>query len=278
MALKRFKPTSPGLRHAELPDYTELTQTPPEKRLLLPLRKSGGRNQKGRVTVRGRGGGQKRRYRVIDFARDKEGIPAMVVSREYDPNRSAWITLLHYGDGEKRYIIAPVELEIGSKVEAGERAEIRIGNAMPLSRIPLGASVHNLELTPGRGGTVARAAGTSAKLIGKEGNRAHVRLPSGEVRIFDTRCRATIGEVSNADHKNVKHGKAGRMRHLGRKPVVRGVAMNPVDHPHGGGEGRARVGRPQVSPTGKLAKGGRTRKRKKRSDALIVRRAGKGSR
>jgi large subunit ribosomal protein L2 len=278
MALKRFKPTSPGLRHAELPSYEELTQTSPEKSLLLPLRKSGGRNQKGRITVRGRGGGQKRRYRVIDFARDKEGIPATVASREYDPNRSAWITLLHYDDGEKRYIVAPVELEIGSKVEAGEQAEIRVGNAMPLSRIPLGAAIHNLELTPDSGGKVARAAGTSAKLIGKEEDWAHVRLPSGEVRIFDTRCRATIGEVSNADHKNVKHGKAGRMRHLGRKPVVRGVAMNPVDHPHGGGEGRARVGRPQVSPTGKLAKGGRTRKRKKRSDTLIVRRAGKGSR
>jgi large subunit ribosomal protein L2 len=278
MALKRFKPTSPGRRHAELPDYRELTCASPEKSLLRPLGKTGGRNSQGRITARSRGGGQRRHYRVIDFARDKNGVPARVISREYDPNRSAWITLLHYADGEKRYILAPVLLEVGGRVEAGENAEIRVGNAVPLERIPLGAAIHNLELTPGSGGKAARAAGTSAKLIGKEGNRAHVRMPSGEVRIFDTRCRATIGEVSNPDHKNIKHGKAGRLRHLGRRPKVRGVAMNPVDHPHGGGEGRSRVGRPQVSPTGKLAKGGRTRNRNKPSDALIVRRAGKGRR
>jgi len=278
MALKRFKPTSPGRRHAELPDFSELTAVAPEKSLLRPLPKKGGRNHRGKITVRFRGGGHKRHYRVIDFARDKDGIPARVVSREYDPNRSSWITLLHYADGAKRYIIAPVSLEIGSQVEAGEKAEIRVGNALPLRRIPLGAVIHNLELSPGRGGQVARSAGTSAKLIGKEGKRAHIRMPSGEVRIFNVECRATIGEVGNPDHKNVKSGKAGRIRHMGRKPHVRGVAMNPVDHPHGGGEGRARVGRPQVSPTGKLAKGGRTRKKSKRSSALIVRRAGKGRR
>jgi large subunit ribosomal protein L2 len=278
MALKRFKPTSPGRRHAELPDFSELTAVAPEKSLLRPLPRKGGRNHRGKITVRFRGGGHKRHYRIIDFARDKDGIPARVVSREYDPNRSSWITLLHSADGAKRYIIAPVSLEIGSRVEAGEKAEIRVGNALPLRRIPLGAVIHNLELSPGRGGQVARSAGTSAKLIGKEGKRAHIRMPSGEVRIFNVECRATIGEVGNPDHKNVKSGKAGRIRHMGRKSHVRGVAMNPVDHPHGGGEGRARVGRPQVSPTGKLAKGGRTRKKSKRSSVLIVRRAGKGRR
>jgi len=278
MPLKTFKPTSPGRRYMELPDFAELSQVPPEKSLLRPLRSTGGRNGQGRTTVRWRGGGHKRRYRIIDFARDKDGIPARVVSREYDPNRSAWITLLHYSDGEKRYILSPVSLEIDGVVEAGEHAEVQIGNAMALRRIPLGSEIHNLELRPGTGGKVARSAGTSAKLISKEGGRAHVRMPSGEVRIFDTECRATIGVVSNPDHKNVKHGKAGRVRHLGRRPKVRGVAMNPVDHPHGGGEGRARVGRPQVSPTGRLAKGGRTRKKKKRSDVWIVRRAGKGRR
>jgi len=278
MALKRYKSTSPGRRHAELPDFGELTAVSPEKSLLRPISKKGGRNSQGRITARFRGGGHKRRYRVIDFARDKDGVPARVVTREYDPNRSAWITLLHYADGEKRYIIAPFALEIGSVVEAGEKAEVKVGNAMPLERIPLGSVIHNLEFSPGSGGKIARSAGTSAKLIGKEAGRAHVRLPSGEVRIFSTACRATVGEVSNPDHKNIKHGKAGRVRHLGRKPHVRGVAMNPVDHPHGGGEGRAHVGRPQVSPTGKLAKGGRTRKKRKRSSALIVRHAGKGRR
>jgi large subunit ribosomal protein L2 len=278
MALKRYKPTSPGRRHAEHPDFSELSKVAPEKSLLRPMKKRGGRNSQGRITARWRGGGHKRQYRIIDFARDKEGIPARVVSREYDPNRSAWITLLCYADGEKRYIVAPMELQIGSTVEAGENAEVRLGNSMPLARIPLGSIIHNLEFYPKSGGAIARSAGTSAKLIGKEGDRAHVRLPSGEVRIFQIDCRATVGEVSNPDHKNVKHGKAGRMRHLGWKPEVRGTAMNPVDHPHGGGEGRGHVGRPQVSPTGKLAKGGRTRKRRKKSSSLIVRRAGKGRR
>lgn len=278
MAVKRFNPTSAGRRHAVLPDFSELSQVAPEKSLLRPIKKTGGRNSQGRITARFRGGGHKRRYRLIDFARDKDGVPARVATREYDPNRSAWITLLHYADGEKRYIIAPMALEIGSMVEAGDEAEVRVGNAMPLARIPLGSIIHNVEFSPASGGKIARSAGTFAKLIGKEGKRAQVRLPSGEVRIFSVSCRATIGEVSNPDHKNVKHGKAGRVRHLGRKPHVRGVAMNPVDHPHGGGEGRARVGRPQVSPTGVLAKGGRTRKKRKKSTSLIVRRAGKGRR
>ncbi len=278
MPTRSYTPTSPGRRHADLPDYSGLSKVAPEKSLLEAISKTGGRNQQGRITSRFRGGGHKRRYRVIDFARDKVGIPARVMTREYDPNRSSWITLLNYADGEKRYILAPVALEIGSTVEAGEAAEIRVGNSMSLQRVPVGAVVHNLEFRPGSGGKIARSAGTSAKLIGREGGRAHVRMPSGEVRIFNTACTATIGEVSNPDHKNVKHGKAGRVRHLGRKPHVRGVAMNPVDHPHGGGEGRARVGRPQVSPTGKLAKGGRTRKKRKASIALIVRRAGKGRR
>ena len=194
------------------------------------------------------------------------------------PAAIRWITLLHYADGEKRYVLAPISLEVGATVESGEAAEVSVGNNLPLRRIPLGAVLHNLELSPGSGGKVARAAGTSVKLIGKEGDKAHVRMPSDEVRIFSTECRATIGEVSNPDHKNVKHGKAGRVRHMGRNPKVRGVAMNPKDHPHGGGEGRARVGRPEVSPTGKLAKGGRTRKKRKPSTALIVRRAGKGRR
>jgi large subunit ribosomal protein L2 len=278
MALKRYKPTSPGRRHAELPEFSELSAAAPEKTLLRPMPKTGGRNSQGRITSRFRGGGHKRQYRMIDFARDKDGVPARVVTREYDPNRSAWITLLYYADGEKRYMLAPLALEVGATVEAGEDAEVRVGNAMPLGRIPLGSVIHNIEFRPGSGGKIARSAGTSAKLIGKEGKRAHVRLPSGEVRIFSTDCRATMGEVSNPDHKNIKHGKAGRVRHLGRKPHVRGVAMNPVDHPHGGGEGRARVGRPEVSPTGKLAKGGRTRKKRKKSTALIVRRAGQGRR
>jgi len=278
MSLKTFKPTSPGRRHADLPDYGELSSIPPEKGLLRSIHKKGGRNNQGKTTVRWRGGGHKRRYREIDFVRDKDGIPARVAAREYDPNRSAWITRLYYADGEKRYILAPVSLAVGAWVEAGETAEVQVGNAMPLRRIPLGTGIHNLELRPGGGGRVARSAGTAAKLLGKEGERVHVRMPSGEVRIFDAECRATIGAVSNPDHKNIKHGKAGRIRHLGRKPHVRGVAMNPVDHPHGGGEGRAHVGRPQVSPTGKLAKGGRTRKLRKKSSVNIVRRASRGKR
>ena len=273
MGLKRFKPTSPGLRHAEWPDYSELSKVEPERSLLVPLKRSGGRNNQGRITVRGRGGGNRRLYRLIDFHRDKLGVPAKVVSREYDPNRSAWITLLHYADGEKRYILAPLKLRVGETVEAGEKAEAKPGNALPLRRIPLGTFVHNVELRPGSGGKIARAAGTAAQVMGIEEGIVRLRLPSGEVRLFDGDCMATIGQVSNIDHKNIKHGQAGRVRHLGRRPKVRGVAMNPVDHPHGGGEGRGRIGRPPVSPTGKLAHGPRTRKKNKPSDKLIVRRA-----
>ncbi|MFQ5793758.1 MAG: 50S ribosomal protein L2 [Candidatus Bipolaricaulia bacterium] len=273
MPLKRYKPTSPGRRHAEHPDYSELSRNRPEKGLLRPLKRSGGRNHRGKITVRGRGGGHKRRYRVIDFARDKLGVPARVVSVEYDPNRSTWITLLHYLDGEKRYIITPLRLKVGDLVEAGDETEVKVGNALPLRRIPLGTIVHNVEFRPGSGGQIARAAGTGAKVMSKEEGEVRLQLPSGEIRIFHEDCMATVGQVSNPDHKNVKHGKAGRRRHLGRRSKVRGVAMNPVDHPHGGGEGRAYVGRPPVSPTGKLAKGVKTRKKKKASNKWIVRRA-----
>jgi len=273
MGVKRFKPTSPGLRYAEWPDYSGLSKVGPEESLLVPLKRGGGRNNQGRVTVRGRGGGSRRRYRLIDFHRDKLGVPAKVASQEYDPNRSTWITLLHYADGEKRYILAPLKLRVGETVEAGEDVEPKPGNALPLRRIPLGTFVHNVELRPGGGGKVARAAGTAAQVMGIEEGVARLRLPSGEVRLFDGDCLATIGQLGNIDHKNVKHGQAGRVRNLGRRPKVRGVAMNPVDHPHGGGEGRGRIGRPPVSPTGKLAHGPRTRKKRKPSDKLIVRRA-----
>jgi large subunit ribosomal protein L2 len=273
MGLKRFKPRSPGLRHAEWPDYSELSPREPEESLLVPLRKSGGRNNQGKITVRHRGGGIRRSYRLIDFHRDKVGVAARVVSQEYDPNRSAWITLLYYADGEKRYILAPLKLEIGETVEAGESAEAKPGNALPLRKIPLGTFVHNVELRPGGGGRVARAAGTAAQMMGIEEGIVRLRLPSGEIRLFAGDCMATIGQLSNIDHKNIKHGQAGRVRRLGRRPKVRGVAMNPVDHPHGGGEGRHRVGRQPVSPTGKLAHGPRTRKRNKPSDKLIIRRA-----
>ncbi|MFQ6033400.1 MAG: 50S ribosomal protein L2 [Candidatus Bipolaricaulia bacterium] len=273
MGVKRFKPTSSGLRHAEWPDYSELSKVEPEKSLLVPLKRQGGRNNQGRITVRGRGGGSRRLYRQIDFHRDKVGVPAKVASREYDPNRSAWITLLHYADGEKRYILSPLKLRVGERVEAGEEAEAKPGNALPLRKIPLGTFVHNVELRPGSGGRIARAAGTAAQVMGLEEGVVRLRLPSGEIRLFEGDCMATIGQVSNVDHKNVKHGQAGRRRRLGRRPKVRGVAMNPVDHPHGGGEGRGRIGRPPVSPTGRLAHGPRTRKKRKPSDKLIVRRA-----
>lgn len=272
MAPKKFKPTTPGRRHAEVPDFSSLTTDAPEKSLLEPLRKSGGRNNQGKETVRRRGGGHKRRYRVIDFARDKEGVPARVVSREYDPNRTAWITLLHYADGEKRYIISPLKLKIGSTVRAGDGAEVRAGNALPLRRVPAGTPVNNVEFSPGGGGQIARAAGTQAKIVSKEPGNVDLRLPSGEIRRFDPECKATVGQVGNPDHKNVKSGKAGRKRHLGRRPKVRGVAMNAVDHPHGGGEGRAYVGRPPVSPTGVPAKGGKTRKSKQSDKKIIQRR------
>ncbi len=277
MALKRFKPVTPSRRHAEVPDYSVLTGDKPEKSLLEPLSKSGGRNNQGKETIKGRGGGHKRKYRRVDFQRDKEGVKATVLTREYDPNRSAWITLLSYHDGEKRYIISPLKLEMGAEVEAGKDAEVRPGNAMPLKRIPAGRPIHNLEFSLRSGGKIARAAGTAAVIVAKDSDSVDVKLPSGEIRGFNPDCRATIGQVSNPSHKNVKSGKAGRSRHLGRRPKVRGVAKNAVDHPHGGGEGRAFVGRPPVSPTGVPAKGGKTRKAKE-SDKVIIKRRTKKKR
>ncbi len=270
MPTRKFKPITPSRRHMELPDFSELTEKEPEKSLLEPLRKTGGRNNQGRVTVRHRGGGHKRLYRIIDFARDKWGVPARVVSKEYDPNRSAWITLLHYADGEKRYILSPLNLEIGSVIEAGENIEARVGNALPLKKIPVGALVHCVEFAPRSRGKIARAAGTACQVMAVEGGYARLRLPSGEIRLFHEECMATVGQVGNIDHKNVVHGKAGRVRHLGIRPTVRGTAMNPVDHPHGGGEGRHYVGGPPRTFSGKPAKGVRTRKPNKPSDRWIV--------
>ncbi|MCS7198245.1 MAG: 50S ribosomal protein L2 [Candidatus Bipolaricaulota bacterium] len=275
MPTRKFKPITPSRRHMELPDFSELTKKEPEKSLLEPLTKTGGRNNQGRITVRHRGGGHKRLYRIVDFYRDKWGIPARVVSKEYDPNRSAWITLLQYADGEKRYILSPLDLEIGSVVEAGENAEARVGNALPLKKIPVGTLVHCVEFYPGSGGKVARAAGTACQVLAIEGGYARLRLPSGEIRLFPEDCMATIGQVGNIDHKNVVHGKAGRVRHLGIRPTVRGTAMNPVDHPHGGGEGRHYVGGPPRTFSGKPAKGVPTRKRKPSDQLIVVRRNGR---
>lgn len=275
MGIKRFKPVTPAKRHAEVTDFEELTTDEPEKSLLEPLKKSGGRNNQGKETVRGRSGGHKRKYRKIDFLRDKEGIKGKVLSREYDPNRSAWITLLLYADGERRYIISPLKLEVGDMVEAGDSAEVRPGNAIPLRKIPAGRPIHNLEFSPGSGGKIARSAGVDARIVAKDPEQIDVKLPSGEIRTFNPECKATVGQVSNPSHKNVKSGKAGRSRHLGRKPKVRGVAKNAVDHPHGGGEGKAYVGRPPVSSTGVPAKGGKTRKSKKSDKKIIKRRTKK---
>ena len=272
MAIRTFKPTSPGLRQMSVSTFEEVTKTVPEKRLLRPSKKTGGRNNYGRVTVRFRGGGHKRRYRLIDFRRDKVGVPAKVAAIEYDPNRSARIALLHYIDGEKRYILAPQGLRIGDRVMSGPEAEIRTGNALALRDIPLGTLVHNVELTRGRGGQLARAAGTSAQLMAKEGEYAQLKLKSGEVRMVRLDCMATIGQVGNADHENISIGKAGRKRWMGRRPHVRGVAMNPVDHPHGGGEGKAGQGNPHpVSPWGWPTKGAKTRG-KRPSDKYILKR------
>ncbi|HHW54482.1 MAG: 50S ribosomal protein L2 [bacterium] len=274
MAVKKYKPTSPGRRFMTVSTFEDITKKEPEKSLLEPLKKSGGRNQQGRITVRHRGGGHKRMYRLIDFRRDKDGVPAKVASIEYDPNRSARIALLHYADGEKRYILAPLGLEVGSVVESGPDADIKVGNCLPLQDIPLGTMIHNIELQPGKGGQLVRSAGTAAQLLAKEGNYAHIRLPSGEVRLVHVRCRATIGQVGNVEHENISLGKAGRSRWLGIRPGVRGVVMNPVDHPHGGGEGKSTAGRHPVTPWGKPTLGARTRK-KKASDRLIVKRRGK---
>jgi large subunit ribosomal protein L2 len=275
MPIKSYKPTSPGRRGMTVSTFEEITSTTPEKSLLKPLKKSGGRNYRGKITVRHHGGGHKRRYRVIDFKRDKFGVPARVASIEYDPNRSARIALLTYADGEKRYIIAPMELMVDDVVSSGPDADIRAGNALPIHRIPLGTLIHNIELQPGRGGQLVRSAGTSAQLMAKEGPYAQVRLPSGEVRMINQNCLATIGQVGNVEHGNISLGKAGRKRWLGRRPSVRGSAMDPASHPHGGGEGRAPIGMPgPKTPWGKPTLGYKTR-RSKTSDKYIVRRRAK---
>jgi large subunit ribosomal protein L2 len=273
MGIRRYKPTTAGRRGASVSDFAELTPgAKPERTLLAPKRKKGGRNNQGRITVRHRGGGHKQQYRLIDFRRNKDGVPAKVHSIQYDPNRSARIALLYYVDGEKRYIIAPNGLEAGAEVMSGAEAPPAVGNCLPLKNIPLGMAIHNIELQPGRGGVLCRSAGTAATLAARDANWAQITLPSGEIRRIPASCRATIGTTGNADHMNIVLGKAGRKRWMGRRPHVRGTAMNPIDHPHGGGEGRTKGGRHPVSPTGKLAKGGRTRNRRKPSNSAIVRR------
>jgi large subunit ribosomal protein L2 len=275
MAVKKYKPTTPGQRGMTGYTFEEITKATPERSLLRPLRKSGGRNLYGRVTVRHRGGGHRRHIRIVDYKRDKHGILARVAAIEYDPNRTARLALLNYVDGEKRYIIAPLDLKVGDTVLAGPSAEIRPGNSLPIANIPIGTMVHNLELKVGRGGQLVRAAGGAAQLLAKEGDFAQVRMPSGEVRLIRQECYATIGQVGNLDHSNIKLGKAGRKRHLGIRPTVRGSAMSPRDHPHGGGEGRQPIGMPgPKSPWGKPTLGYKTR-RNKRTDQYIVRRRGK---
>jgi large subunit ribosomal protein L2 len=271
MGIKYYKPTSPGRRGGSVLDRAELTRQTPEKSLLAPLKKSGGRNNHGTVTARHRGGGAKRRYRIVDFKRLKDGVPAKVAHIEYDPNRTAYIALLHYADGEKRYIIWPKGLKQGAVVSSGAEAEPKIGCAMTIGDIPLGMFLHNIELRPGQGAKMARSAGASARLAARDGDYALLALPSGELRRVHVRCRATIGEVGNSDHQNVKLGKAGRSRHMGKRPHVRGVAMYPAAHPHGGGEGRT-MGKHPVSPWGKPAKGQKTRNRRKTTSKFIVRR------
>ncbi|HAN40522.1 MAG TPA: 50S ribosomal protein L2 [Candidatus Cloacimonas sp.] len=270
MGIKKYKPITPSMRFRTGYSFEEITCTKPEKSLLKPVRKSGGRNNQGRITCRHRGGGHRRHYRIIDFKRDKFGVPAKVASIEYDPNRTARIALLHYLDGEKRYIIAPDGLTVGSKVMSGPEAEIALGNAIPLEKIPLGSTVHNIELKKGRGGQIARSAGAFGQVVAKDGDYVHVKMPSNDVHLIRKECMATIGQVSNLDHSLIKIGKAGRKRWLGIRPTVRGVAMNPVDHPMGGGEGKSSGGRHPVSPWGKPAKGGKTRKTRKYSDNYIV--------
>jgi large subunit ribosomal protein L2 len=275
MPIKVYKPTSPGRRGMSASTFEEITRSRPEKSLIRPLKKKAGRNYRGKITVRHRGGGHKRRYRVLDFKREKIGVPGRVASIEYDPNRSARIALVVYADGEKRYIIAPVGLLVGDVVMSGPEAEIQVGNALPISNIPVGTTIHNIELHIGKGGQMVRAAGTSAQLLAKEGRYAHVRLPSGEVRLVNVQCMATIGQVGNTDHGNIKLGKAGRKRWLGFRPSVRGSAMDPGSHPHGGGEGRSPIGMPSPkSPWGKPTLGKKTR-RNKSTDKWIVRRRGK---
>ncbi|HET7522234.1 MAG TPA: 50S ribosomal protein L2 [Bacillales bacterium] len=273
MAIRKYKPTSNGRRGMSVSDFSEITTDQPEKSLLKPLPKKGGRNNQGRMTVRHQGGGHKRQYRVIDFKRNKDGIPGRVATIEYDPNRSANIALIHYKDGEKRYILAPKGLKVGAEVMSGADADIQLGNALPLKNIPVGTTIHNIELKPGRGGQLVRSAGAEAQLLGKEGKYVLVRLRSGEVRMILQTCRATIGQVGNLEHELINVGKAGRSRWKGKRPTVRGSVMNPSDHPHGGGEGRAPIGRKSpMSPWGKPTLGLKTRKRNKPSDKYIVRR------
>ncbi|MFO0915691.1 MAG: 50S ribosomal protein L2 [Pirellulales bacterium] len=273
MGVRKYKPTSAGRRQATVSDFADLGgKLEPEKSLLRPLKKKGGRNNQGVITARHRGGGHKRQYRVIDFQRKKDGVAALVAGIQYDPNRSARVALLHYVDGEKRYILAPDGLKVGDRLESGAEAPPAVGNALPLANIPLGTDIHNIEMQPGRGGALCRSAGSSATLMAREADWAQLALPSGEIRRVPATCRATIGKVGNSDHMNVRLGKAGRKRWMGRRPHVRGTAMNPIDHPHGGGEGRTKGGRHPVSPEGKSAKGGSTRPRRKPSNAAIIRR------
>jgi large subunit ribosomal protein L2 len=272
MGIKKLKPTSPGTRFKSNYTFDEITKSTPEKSLTVALRKSGGRNNHGRITARHIGGGHKRRYRVIDFKRDKHGVPAKVFSIEYDPNRSARIALLHYADGEKRYIIAPNGLKVGDKISSGSGSEISVGNALPLKEMPLGSFVHNVEIKPGKGGQLGRSAGSSLQLMAKEGNFAQLKMPSGEIRLINITCLATFGMVGNSEHENISLGKAGRTRWLGKRSYVRGVAMNPVDHPMGGGEGKTSGGGHPVSPWGQKAKGLKTRKRKNPSNKYIIKR------
>jgi len=273
VGIKKYRPTSPGRRFMSVSTFEEITTDRPEKSLLAPSPKRAGRNHQGKITVRHQGGGHKQQYRLIDFKRNKDNIPAKVATIEYDPNRSARIALLHYADGEKRYILAPLGLQVGQKVTSGTSVDIKPGNSLPLSSIPVGTVIHNIELQPGKGGQLARAAGASAQLMAKESEYAQVRLVSGEVRLIRTECRATIGQVGNLDHENINIGKAGRSRWLGKRPTVRGVVMNPVDHPHGGGEGRAPIGRKSpMSPWGKPTLGKKTRKKNSPTDKYIVRR------
>lgn len=271
MGIRIYKPTSPGRRFGSVSDFADVTRSRPEKSLLVKIKKRSGRNNQGRITVRHRGGGHKKVYRLVDFRRDKLGVPAKVAAVEYDPNRTSRIALLHYRDGEKRYILAPKDVSVGQELLSGERAEPLPGNSMPLAQIPPGIPIHNIELRPGQGGKVARSAGTQAVIHAKEGNYAVVLLPSGEVRRIHVSCRATIGQVGNLEHQNIKIGKAGRKRWMGIRPTVRGSAMNPVAHPMGGGEGRRAGGRHPCGPTGVLSKGGKTRKPRKHSDRSIIR-------
>ncbi len=272
MPVKTFKPTTPSRRQMSVSSFAEITRSTPEKSLLAPMRRSGGRNNLGRITSRWIGGGHKKRYRIIDFKRNKDGIPAKVVSIEYDPNRTARIALLQYADGEKRYIIAPVAIKVGALITSGEGSEIKPGNCLKLRHIPVGSIIHNIEMKPGKGAQMVRTAGNSAQLLAREGDYATIRLQSGEVRLIHRECKATLGQISNVEHENINIGKAGRSRWLGKRPEVRGVAMNPVDHPHGGGEGKTSGGRHPCSPWGWLTKGYRTRKKKNPSNKYIVKR------